>query len=41
MVTYILCLPISSKNFNSLDLDEFLSNADVLPCEYANYNIIS
>ena len=42
MVTYTLGIPISSKIFNfnkfvdSLDLDEFLSNPNSLPCECNN-----
>ena len=42
MVTYKLGLPISTKIFNfnkfvnSLDLDEFLANPNVLPCECEN-----
>lgn len=36
MVTYKLGLPISTKNYNSLDLDEFLSNPYVLTCGCAN-----
>ena len=42
VATYKLGLPISIKVFdfnkfaNSLDLDAFLSNPDISPCEFAN-----
>ena len=42
MVTYKLGLPISTKIFNfnkfanSFNLDAFLSNPGISPCEYAN-----
>ena len=42
MVTYKLGVPLSTKNFNfnhfvnTLDLDEFLLNPDILPCKCIN-----